>query len=450
MTAHNDRIARRGVVAAAVAVTAALLVPMATAAPAAPAGEARPVAVVRELERGAHPLRTTEPGGRATDLRALGEMIGDATVVGLGEATQGSHESFAMKERVFRHLVEEKGFTVFALGTSWSAGLRIDEFLQGGPGDARQVVAEALAGSPWEREEFVGLIAWMREYNLRHPGRTVHFTGGDLGLPGLDDTMFERVLAHVRGTDPEALPRLEALYAELRPSADVSARPDRTVAQRRRDAATAQAALDLVTGTENTGDEEREWALQHARNIAHTFAYTAFDRGDPASLAAAELLRDRATAENTAWWQRRTGGKVLLSAPNERVGRLSGRPATRPTTQGALLRRSLGTGYVSIGVTFDRGSFLAEDTAPGGGWKRTTVPAAAAGTNEHTLDLVRHRDYYVDLRDTPSAARAWLDTARPVHDAGPVPDGGPPPALALGRAYDVLVHLHQVHEAERL
>ncbi|WP_460071859.1 hypothetical protein [Streptomyces sp. YKOK-I1] len=34
-------------------------------------------------------------------------MVGDARVVGLGEATHGSPAFFALKDRVFRHLAEE-------------------------------------------------------------------------------------------------------------------------------------------------------------------------------------------------------------------------------------------------------------------------------------------------------------------------------------------------------
>jgi hypothetical protein len=54
-------------------------------------------------------------------------MIGDASVVGLGEATHGSHDFFALKHRVFRHLVEEKGFCPFALEAPWSTGLLLDD-----------------------------------------------------------------------------------------------------------------------------------------------------------------------------------------------------------------------------------------------------------------------------------------------------------------------------------
>ncbi|WP_264203326.1 erythromycin esterase family protein [Streptomyces bambusae] len=132
-------------------------------------------------------------------------MVEKAEVVGLGEATHGSHGFFAMKERVFRHLVEERGFTTFALEMSWSAGLRIDEYLRGGAGDPRSIARDTLAGSPWEREEFVSLIGWMREHNRRHPGRRVHFMGDDLGVPELGDHVFARVLSAVRRT-PYAVP----------------------------------------------------------------------------------------------------------------------------------------------------------------------------------------------------------------------------------------------------
>ncbi|MFJ7260544.1 erythromycin esterase family protein [Streptomyces globosus] len=446
---------RKLLVLAAGAAAAALTAPAARAAPAARPGPAESAAgtgdsaVVRALERAAHPLRSTEPGGLTDDLRALGSMVGDATVVGVGEATHGSHEFFAMKERVFRHLVEERGFTTFALEMSWSAGLRIDEFLQGGPGDARTVAATALRGSPWEREEFVSLIAWMRDHNRRNPQRPVHFMGDDLGGPGLGGDIFDRVLSSVRATRPESLPELTELYAALRPLDDIFAHLRRPLAERRHDAALAQRALDLVAAHEGAGGEAYGWTVQHARNIAQTFAFATFDLADPGSVTAAERLRDQAMADNVLWWQRRTGHRMLLSAHNGHVGYLSTDPSMYPRTQGAVLRECLGRAYAAVGFSFAGGAFLTKDTSLGGEWQPVRVPQAAPGSNEHTLDRVRHRDFYLDLRTAPAPARAWLDRARPVHDAGSVfkPDL---PDLALGRAYDVLVHLHRVRAADRL
>ncbi|MFF8773028.1 erythromycin esterase family protein [Kitasatospora sp. NPDC015120] len=452
--AASKRIGRRGLLAATAAAAAAAVLAPVTAG-AAPAGaapaDARAAAAVRALDRVAQPLRTTEPGGGSVDLRALDAMIGDAEVVGLGEATHGSHEFFTMKHRLFRHLVEEKGFTTFALETSWTSGLLVDEYvLGGGSGDARRIVKEAFGGSPWEREEFADLLSWMRAYNRSHPRRPVRFLGDDIGAPKLGDGIFERVVSSVRRTRPDAVPQLDGLYAALRPLDDTIAYIGRPVAERRENAARAQQALDLVTASGTPGEEAYEWAVQHARNIAQTFAFAALDLADPESVSAAEQLRDRAMADNTAWWQRRTGGKVLLSAHNGHAGYLATDTFLYPEPQGAHLRDAYGSGYVAIGFTFDRGAFLTNDEVMTGGWKSVTVPPATAGMNEYTLDRVRHRDYYVDLRTVPGAARDWLDVSRPTYDAGSVFISDPMPELAVGRAYDVLVHLHEVHAARKL
>ncbi|MGW6691751.1 erythromycin esterase family protein [Streptomyces sp. NPDC054961] len=450
MTAYKQAFGRRRLLAASAGLAAGvLLAPAASAAPAPAVTNGGQAEALRALERAAHPLRSTEPGGRTTDLRALTAMIGDAKVVGLGEATHGSHEFFAMKERVFRHLVEEKGFTTFALEMSWTAGLRIDEYLQGGAGTARQVAKETLAGSPWEREEFAGLIGWMRQYNDRHPGRKVHFMGNDVGAPKLGDAVFDRVTSYVRASHPQDLAPLESLYAGLRPLDDVFAYLRKPLAERRDNAVVAQRALDLVMANKGRGGDAYEWAEQHARNIAQTFAFTSLDLSDPQSVSAAEHLRDRVMADNTVWWQRRTGDRMLLSAHNGHVGYLSSDPVMYPTTQGVFLRDALGGKYAAIGFTFDRGSFLTA-AALGGAWDKVTVPAATPDMHEYTLDRVRLRDYYLDLRTLPPVGRAWLDVPRPVYEAGSSFRKDPLPTLAIGRAYDVLVHLHEVHEATRL
>lgn len=450
MTAHDRVIGRRRLLAATAGLaTTALLAPAAAAAPAPTGTNGQQAEALCALERAAHPLRSTEPGGNTTDLRALDAMIGEAKVVGLGEATHGSHEFFAMKQRTFSHLVEEKGFTTFALEMSWTAGLRIDEYLQGGPGDARHIAKETLTGSPWEREEFVGLIAWMRRYNDRHPGRKVHFMGNDVGAPRLGDAVFDRVLSYVRASRPQDVARLEELYAGLRPLDDVFAYLRKPVAERRLDAATAQQAFDLVTGHKGAGGEAYEWAEQHARSIAQTFAFASLDLSDPASVSAAQHFRDRVMADNTAWWHRRTGDKMLLSAHNGHVGYLASDPVMYPKTQGAFLREALGRDYAAIGFTFGRGSFLTATTL-GSPWNEVTVPAATPDMQEYTLDRVRHRDYYLDLRTLPAAGRTWLNTPRPTYEAGSSFTKDPLPTLAITPAYDILIHLNQVHAATSL
>ncbi|MGW2010723.1 erythromycin esterase family protein [Streptomyces nigrescens] len=450
MVRHRKRISRRGLLVTAVIATGAVLAPVAVqAVQAAPAdtagGKQNPV---RALEQAAHPLRSTEPGRSTADLRALGSMIGDAKVVGLGEATHGSHEFFTMKEQVFRYLVEEKGFTTFALELSWSAGLQIDDYLQTGKGDARKIAEETLTNTPWDHEEFVSLIEWMRDYNRRHPGRTVHFMGDDIGAPAVSDEFFGRVTGYVRQNHPEALPRLNELYTGLRPIDDVFAYLGKPLAQRQQLATKAQQALELVSRQKGSGGEAFEWAEQNARSIAQTAKFLTMNPDDPGTLPSFQRFRDEVMAQNVTWWQQRTGHKILLSAQNDHVGHVAGYAELYPKTQGSFLRDTMGKNYLPIGFTFNQGSFLSKDAALGGDWKKFTVDGAEPGRNEHTLDQVRYRDFYLDVRNAPAPARAWLNVARPTLGVGtqfPVK----PRDVAIAKSFDVLIHLHEVREADK-
>ncbi|MBH1936018.1 erythromycin esterase family protein [Streptomyces sp. AV19] len=444
----DERIPRRLLLAAAAAgAVGTLPAPSAAGAAVIPAADSGrdPVPALR---RAAHPLRTTEPGADPADLRPLGSLIGDAKVVGLGEATHGSHEFFAMKDRVFRHLVEEKGFTTFALEMSWPAGLRIDTYVQGGPGTARQAVGEALAGSPWEREEFVRLVQWMRDHNRRRPGHKVHFMGDDIGYPRVGDDLFERVTGYVQRHRPELLPRFTELYTGLRPLDDSAAYLRKPLADRQRLASAAQQAMNLLGRHHGTYGGELGWAVQHARSIAQTAGFLSHDITDPAVIPAAMRFRDRVMAENVAWWQRHTGHRMLVSAHNGHVAYVPDTPLTHPVSQGGVLRDMLGEEYLAVGFTFTQGSFLSQEKSEGP-WKRFTVGAAGPGTNEHTLDRVRHDDYFLDLRDAPPAARAWLNTSRPTRTIGteyPVPLTD----IRLTHSYGALIHLHRIRAADKL
>ncbi|MEI5099695.1 erythromycin esterase family protein [Streptomyces sp. PmtG] len=429
----------------AAAVGAGLLVAPqgARAAPRADAG----TGPVRAIERVAHPLRSTAPGGTAKDLRPLGAMVGGATVVGLGEATHGSHEFFAMKDRVFRYLVEEKGFTTFAQEVSWTTGLRFDAYVRGGPGDVRALVHRELAKTPWDTDEYVKLLTWMRAHNERHPERQLRFMGNDLNYPHLGEEVYDGVADYVRRHEPGLLPRLTALYAPLRRLMDGDAHMGRPLAERERLAERARAAYRLLEERRPEGGGERfAWALRHARSIQQTARVYAFDLGTADGDRAAMLYRDRLMAENTAWWQRHTGTKVLLSAHNAHVAYASYDPRY-PKMQGAFLRDRLGARYVSLGFTFDGGAFLAQPSGETA-WKSFSVGPAPRNSNEHTLDQVRHDDFYVDLRTAPRAARAWLSRARATYTIGAGwPDG--PYQVALAPSHDVLIHLHRVTAAHR-
>ncbi|GGR41365.1 erythromycin esterase family protein [Streptomyces roseolus] len=172
------------------------------------------------LDRTAHPLRTTEPRGGTADLRPFGRMVGDARVVGLGEATHSSHEFLTLKHRLLRYLAEEKGFRAFALEGPWSTGLRLDAYLLRGEGDLEQIMDEEFQGAYrwWNNAEYRALLQGMRAYNVEHPKDPVRFVGDDGGCAGAE--LYDRVNAHATAARPGIVPRLADLYRGLRPATD--------------------------------------------------------------------------------------------------------------------------------------------------------------------------------------------------------------------------------------
>ena len=100
--------------------------------------------IVMWLEENVIPLTTTEPTENHDDLAFLSEMIGDARLVGLGEATHGSREFFTMKHRLVQYLVEEMGFTTFAIEANFPEAARINDYLHTGEGDPQNYWQECI------------------------------------------------------------------------------------------------------------------------------------------------------------------------------------------------------------------------------------------------------------------------------------------------------------------
>ncbi|MFJ2271438.1 erythromycin esterase family protein [Streptomyces sp. NPDC087849] len=420
--------------------------------PATP-GDPQEKDAVRAIERAAHPLLSAEPTGGFRDLRPFGRMVGNATIVGVGEATHSSHEFFSFKHRAFRYLVQEKGFRTFALEAPWSTGQRLNDYVRYGKGDPRQIMRDEFRNSyqVWQNQEYLRLIEWMRSWNVAHPGDPVQFMGNDFGYAGPD--LYDRVTSYVGQRFPALLPQFTALYQGLRPTTDVDtyvhAYLAKPIAERKEMAQRTGQALALLQGQRPGGGKAEQeaytWAVQHVRAIDQTATGYSYDFTKPTQGAAAMRYRDQVMADNTVWWQRHTGDRVLLSAHNAHVAYGTYSPNEYPRMQGAFIRDKIGSSYLSVGFTFDQGSFNAD--GPNGALTRYTVGPAERGSNERTLDAVRYRDYMVDLRTAPAAARNWLAVARPTRSIGTSYPDHAVYAVSLLPSHDVLIHLHRINAA---
>ncbi|MEV7690181.1 erythromycin esterase family protein [Streptomyces bungoensis] len=368
-------------------------------------------AVVAALTRAAEPLRTTEAVGPFTDLRPFGRSVGNAHLVGLGEGSHGTHEFFTLHDRLFRYLVENKGFATYSREAGWNAGLDVNEWVQGGPGDIREIIRRNFQ-SDWvlfANEEYAQLFEWMRAYNARHDHRhKLQYMGFDVGP--IEPALYDKVLAYVAKHYPDLEQRFTELYSG-HPTGSVEAATTefshRPLAERQDLARRAQEAYELLAAQRPAPDPID---LHSAASIAQStrfYAYPDTEQGETDSLQ----FRDRTMAENVAWWHRLTGDKMVVSAHNSHVAYLD--PSPGFIRQGGFLRQWFGRDYTNLRTAFYQGSFNSTyETAAGGiGVRAFTVGPPEPGFNEYTLGAVPCDRYFLDLRTLPSPARQWAAQA---------------------------------------
>ena len=118
----------------------------------------------------ARPL-TGAPG----DHDELLEMVGDAQVVLLGEASHGTHEFYRQRAVITKRLIEERGFTAVAVEADWPDAYRVNRYVKGANDDAD---SEAALGGfrrfptwMWRNADVLDFVGWLRAHNERPASR---------------------------------------------------------------------------------------------------------------------------------------------------------------------------------------------------------------------------------------------------------------------------------------
>lgn len=154
----------------------------------------------RALRAAAHRME-----GGARDLDPLLDLVGDARVVLLGEATHGTHEFYRTRAEITRRLIEERGFSAVAVEGDWPDARRVDRFVRGASEDREP--EGALAGFRrfpawmWRNSDVVDFVGWLREHNRESPRKQAGFYGLDLYSL---HTSIDAVLGYLDRVDPPA------------------------------------------------------------------------------------------------------------------------------------------------------------------------------------------------------------------------------------------------------
>lgn len=378
---------------------------------------------VRWASTHAVPLVTLEFNAEVSDLLPLKSAVGTARVVALGEPLHGAHEPAAFRNRLFRFLVEQMGFTAIALEWGFTEAIALNSFTEDGQGDVESAALKKDLGTT----ENLQLIRWMRGYNA-----AASLAGhGKIRLYGIDLTRgarmgaprraIEYALTYLSKADAATAQKIAASVADNLPRSDndefgpVSTAALAGYGSRLNAIATAM-RTNRTRLIARSSDEEYRRALHNldvARQVAKCLPLT-----PPASAAgnvweAAIGCRDAAMAENVQWALATEAreGRLLVFAHNGHAwnykwpGPRTSRFQEPVSMMGVHLRRMYGDGLYIISTS----SVMTSGDLP--------RPKPIEDSIDDALARVGPAKMFLDLRTARQdpAAYAWLSQPRPLN-----------------------------------
>jgi erythromycin esterase len=376
------------------------------------------------VARRAIPFDIVESRGDDSDLAPLIDLVGGRKYVGVGEATHGSHEFFAIKARMFRYLVEHDGFTVFSIEGNLPEADAIDDYVQTGNSDPVALV-HGMHFWTWDVEELEDLVVWMHDYNAAHPeGPRLSFQGFDMQY---SQTAIAGAEAYVQRVDPQ---RAGSFAANLS-----CANVDYAVYQSKT-AAAKNDCRDKVSAAYHTIESSRDTYIaassagEYERMLRYTKVAVQFE-----DLAGhSPTSRDKWMAENAVWIVEvaHPGEKMMMWAHNYHVGRAT------DLQMGAYFNAHFPNDHMAFGFIFDHGDFNARDAAT-----LVLQPKHVDPAHDNGYDVVFRTAnlpyFFLDLRKAPKSVFSdlWIKSyAR--YDIGavyPVPRESAP----IGPEWDVVI-----------
>jgi erythromycin esterase len=394
------------------------------------------------------------------DLEPLRDVVGDARVVAIGESTHRVHEFYETRHRMTRFLVEELGFTAFVMESGFPEGLRVNDWVLGGPGDLNELLHNGITYHMGKCAEMRDHLSWLRAYNETHD-RKVRFYGMDVPDSAASARpAVEFCLEFLADADPAyaAAVSLEfgylpadrtglawaapALHAYL--ALDAATRNEMTAGINE---LTERLAAQRVVYSARTSPDRAELAYRCAATARHVDAFLQAMAAGPNRTYDGANIRDAAMAENVRWILEREE-RVVVAAANGHVQRW---PFSMPLMTNALtmlgehLAATLGERMVVIASTFGGGELFLHRPLPDGPPGHTETFTEELTTLDPTsLDALLATaglpHYLLDLRQVPPTG--------PVADAfaatTSIMTGMQPTPVNPMTAFDAVVYVDEV------
>ncbi len=352
-----------------------------------------------------------------------------------------------MKHRILEMLVQEMGFTTFAIEASTPEANDMNRYVLTGVGDPK-VLLSRLYFWTWNTQEVLDMIEWMRQWNAKAPpSQRVQFLGFDMQFPGEAMDSVQSFATRINRADSAYVAtRFNCMnpyrnHGQLGPALQVGFyRGKVSPADQAACAAGLQEVYDRIAAnaaqySSAAPADTFQLRLHDARLVQQ------YERMIVVGNVTESAARDRFMAENVGWIRSQVGptGKVVLWAHDGHINNVTG-------YMGGYLRASYGTDYVNVGFLFAQGNFNAVGFNGEGlkSWRSTVVPsnsieAIFAGTSKSALLFNTH---LIPAGGAPAAPLAGPIQMRSIGSAfNPESDASFFGPVTFPSTFDVLIYL---------
>jgi erythromycin esterase len=284
------------------------------------------------------------------------DPLASKSVIGLGEATHGTAEFFDAKHRIFKYMVENHGYKIFAIEADFGESLYIDEVVQqGNVTEIKNIMNSRMHFWTWKTEEVRELLEWMCTYNQgKSDEEKVHYMGVDCQFNTYHPAMAKEYLERMNVPFLEfADSILQIAETESPQNFDSFSSESFNTYVEKLEA--LQDSMMIIKDVLVAASSAKEYQLQERiLELVRQVSEVKYQTGSP------ELYsdtRDKYMANNTAWLlDYFENNKVVLWAHNYHVSDFESGVLG---TMGNYLSYRLGDQYAIIGFLFSQGSFTA-------------------------------------------------------------------------------------------
>jgi len=312
-------------------------------------------ALVSILQDELVPLDTDPLSWEDQDLRWLDPIAGKS-VVALGESTHGTAEFFDAKHRIFRYLVENHAYKIFAIEADFGESLFIDEAVQkGNTAEIEELMKSKMHFWTWRTQEVKDLLEWMCTYNQgKSEEEKVHYMGVDCQFNTYHPNM---VMDYLRSTGIPFQAYADSILSEaeiayVQNFGSFSSESFSTYLGKLEALQDSMALYkDILVGATS----EKEYQLQ--ARIVEVTRQVSDVRYYSLTQQSSINYRDKYMADNTAWLlDYFKDEKIVLWAHNYHI---SNYEYGVTGSMGNYLSYQLGDQYATIGFLFSQGTFTA-------------------------------------------------------------------------------------------